>query len=57
LAPSRPAITAMIFCFRLQALVGLIPSLRPSSTELIPFLAVAISHIAKNQLVSGSLVA
>jgi hypothetical protein len=25
--------------------------------ELIPFLAVAISHLAKNQLVSGSLVA
>src|SRR5215213_6606477 len=47
----------MIFCFRAQALVCLIPSLRPSSTELIPFLAVATSHIARNQLVSGSLVA
>ena len=33
------------------------PSRRPSSTELIPFLAVATSHIARNQLVSGSLVA
>ena len=38
-------------------MVCLIPSRRPSSTELIPFLAVAISHIARNQLVSGSLVA
>ena len=47
----------MIFCFRLQALVCLIPSRRPSSTELIPFLAVAISHMARNQVVSGSLVA
>src|ERR671912_161238 len=47
----------MIFCFRLQALVGLIPSRRPSSTELIPFLAVAISHIARNHVTSGSLVA
>jgi hypothetical protein len=47
----------MIFCFRLQALVCLIPSLRPSSTELMPFLAEAISHIARNQEVSGSLVA
>ena len=47
----------MIFCFMAQALVCLIPSRRPSSTELIPFLAVAISHIARNQLVSGSLVA
>jgi hypothetical protein len=47
----------MIFCCKAQALVCLMPSLRPSSTELIPFLAVAISHMAKNQLVSGSLVA
>src|SRR3954468_6520631 len=47
----------MIFCFRAQALVCLTPSLRPSSTELMPFLAVATSHIARNQLVSGSLVA
>ncbi len=54
---SRPAITAMIFCFMAQALVCLIPSRRPSSTELIPFFAVVISHIARNQLVSGSLVA
>ncbi len=57
MASSRPVITAMTFCFRAQALVCLIPSLRPSSTELIPFLAVAISHIAENQEVSGSLVA
>jgi hypothetical protein len=35
----------------------LTPSLRPSSTELMPFLAVATSHMAKNQAVSGSLVA
>src|SRR5919107_6267487 len=49
--------TCMIFCFRLQALVCLIPSRRPSSTELIPFLAVATSHIARNHVVSGSLVA
>jgi hypothetical protein len=47
----------MIFCFKAQALVCLTPSLRPSSTELIPFLAVATSHMARNQLVSGSLVA
>ncbi len=38
--------------------VGLLdPEPAPSSTELIPFLAVVISHIARNQLVSGSLVA
>ncbi len=49
--------TCMIFCFKAQALVCLIPSLRPSSTELMPFLAVAISHMARNQEVSGSLVA
>src|SRR3954468_16240257 len=47
----------MIFCFRAQALVCLTPSLRPSSTELMPFLAVATSHMARNQEVSGSLVA
>jgi hypothetical protein len=47
----------MIFCFSAQALVCPMPSLRPSSTELIPFLAVATSHMARNQLVSGSLVA
>src|SRR4051812_42457473 len=47
----------MIFCFRAQALVCLTPSLRPSSTELMPFLAVATSHMARNQAVSGSLVA
>ena len=47
----------MISCFKAQAWVCLMPSLRPSSTELIPFLAVAISHIARNQVVSGSLVA
>ena len=47
----------MIFCFKAQALVCLMPSLRPSSTELIPFLAVTISHIARNHVVSGSLVA
>src|SRR3954452_14635626 len=47
----------MIFCFSAPAFVCLRPSLRPSSTELIPFLAVATSHIARNQLVSGSLVA
>jgi hypothetical protein len=56
MASSRPAMTAMIFCFMAQALVCLIPSRRPSSTELIPFLAVAISHIARNQLASGSFV-
>src|SRR4051794_11614531 len=49
--------TAMIFCFKAQALVCLTPSLRPSSTELMPFLAVATSHMARNQDVSGSLVA
>src|SRR5205814_6897056 len=37
--------------------VCLMPRRRPSSTELMPFLAVATSHIARNQLVSGSLVA
>src|SRR3954447_154388 len=47
----------MIFCFKAQALVCLMPSRRPSSTELMPFLAVATSHMARNQLVSGSLVA
>jgi hypothetical protein len=47
----------MIFCFMAQALVCLMPSLRPSSTELIPFLAEAISHMARNHVVSGSLVA
>src|SRR5215207_9237445 len=49
--------TAMIFCFMAQALVCLIPSRRPSSTELIPFLAVVISHMARNHVASGSLVA
>jgi hypothetical protein len=47
----------MIFCFKAQALVCLMPSRRPSSAELIPFLAVAISQMARNQLVNGSLVA
>jgi hypothetical protein len=47
----------MVFCFSAQASVCLTPSLRPSSTELMPFLAVATSHIARNQEVSGSLVA
>ena len=47
----------MIFCFSAQALVCLVPSRRPSSTELIPFLAEATSHMARNQVVSGSLVA
>jgi hypothetical protein len=49
--------TCMIFCLSAQALVCLIPSRRPSSTELIPFLAVATSHMARNHVVSGSLVA
>jgi surface antigen len=47
----------MTFCFSAQALVCLTPSLRPSSTELMPSLAVATSHTARNQAVSGSLVA
>ena len=54
---SRSCITAMIFCFIDQAVVCLTPSRRPSSTEEMPFLAVTISWIAKNQVVSGSLVA
>jgi hypothetical protein len=49
--------TCMIFCFSAQALVCSMPSLRPSSTELMPFLAVATSRMARNQEVSGSLVA
>jgi len=49
--------TCMTFCFSAQALVCLMPSRRPGSTEPIPFLAVATSHIARNQLVSGSLAA
>src|SRR4051812_31285507 len=40
--------TCISFCFRLQAWVCLIPSLRPSSTELMPFLAVTTSHMARN---------
>ena len=40
LAVSRVSITCMIFCFIAQALLCLIPSRRPSSIELIPFLAV-----------------
>ena len=47
----------MIFRFSAQALVCLMPSRRPSSAELMPFLAVATSPIARNQEVSGSLVA
>ncbi len=43
------------FCFKVQALVCLIPSRRPSSTEVIPSAALLISRIARNQLVSGSL--
>ena len=49
--------TCISFCFKLQAWVCLMPNRRPSSTELIPFLAVATSHMARNQVVSGSLVA
>jgi hypothetical protein len=37
-------------------LVCLIPSRRPSSTEVTPSAALLISRIARNQLVSGSLV-
>jgi hypothetical protein len=49
--------TCMIFCFSAQALPCLTPSRRPSSSELIPFLAVATRWMARNQVVSGSLVA
>src|SRR5688500_13049435 len=47
--------TCMIVCFRLQAWVGLTPRRPPSSTELIPSLAAATSHMPKNQEGSGSL--
>ncbi len=47
----------MIFCFIAQALLCLTPSRRPSSIELIPFLAVATRWMARNHVVSGSLVA
>ena len=46
----------MIFCFIVQAVVCLTPSLRPSSIEEMPFLAVTIRWIARNHVVSGSLV-
>ena len=49
-------ITAMIFCFIVQAVACRTPNRRPSSTEEIPFFAVTIRWIAANQTVSGSLV-
>src|SRR3954447_12771799 len=53
---SSCSIAPRSFRFSAQALVCLIPSRRPSSTEVIPSAAVAISRIARNQRVSGSLV-
>jgi hypothetical protein len=46
----------MIFCFMAQAVCCLTPSRRPSSIELIPFFELATSQIARNHVVSGSLV-
>ena len=53
---SRRAITAMIFCFIVQAVGCLILRRRPSSTDEMPFFAVTIRWMATNHVTSGSLV-
>jgi hypothetical protein len=53
---SRSFITCMIFCFMLQAVLYDTPICRISDKADNPVLAWVIKWIAKNQVVSGSLV-
>ena len=56
-SPRRRRITSASLVLIFQAVVCVMPSLRPSSIDEMPCLVCVIRYMARNQVVSGTLVA